>query len=250
MSEVLKRAHTSQAQRIPSWRASLRDSKAHGSTAPVRVLGGARLRDTTGFTIAEVLLAVALVGLLTMAVAAGIGVAMNAHGNIRMHSEGQAVLNNAVTAVTDELRFASDIEETTMDGSYPSPNINGTQAYVFNSATRGYRLYLGNGFAQDGAGQGIMLYAATAVPSASGAYESWAASAGESAIPLPLVRTEAGSEGSAGSTAESASFTATITHLSWDASSRMWQFSIEVTDGTYTTDTGEQPIQVRALNTW
>lgn len=51
-----------------------------------------------------------LVGLLTLAVAAGIGVAVKAYGSIKQATEANALMGNAVTAVQDELRFAYDVE--------------------------------------------------------------------------------------------------------------------------------------------
>ena len=44
----------------------------------------------------EVLATVVLVGLLTLAIAAGIGVAVNVYGEIRGHSEEQGVLNDCL----------------------------------------------------------------------------------------------------------------------------------------------------------
>ena len=68
------------------------------------------LRADDGFTLGEVLVTVLLVGLLTLAVAAGIGVAVKACGSIKQATEANALMGNAVTAVQDELRFAYDVE--------------------------------------------------------------------------------------------------------------------------------------------
>lgn len=96
------------------------------------------LRADDGFTLGEVLVTVLLVGLLTLAVAAGIGVAVKAYGSIKQATEANALMGNAVTAVQDELRFAYDVEAVSGASSGVGP------AYAFDSSVRGYRLYLAN----------------------------------------------------------------------------------------------------------
>lgn len=187
-------------------------------------------RSNDGFTIGEVLITVALVGLLTLAVAAGIGVAINAYNDIRSHAEAQAVLNNAVTAVTDELRFAYDVEA--VDGADAGAGLGA--AWAFDSSIRGYRLFLGNEAGAEGTV--IILNAVTAEPTGS-------VVEGEK-VPLPLADTAA-TDNSAASTL---AFTAKLTSLAWDEATRTWTYSIEVTNGTTTVST--KSLTVRPVNNW
>ena len=63
---------------------------AHVGYAHSRSAACGRLRSDGGFTLGEVMATVVLVGLLTLAIAAGIGVAVNVYGEIRGHSESKA----------------------------------------------------------------------------------------------------------------------------------------------------------------
>lgn len=190
-----------------------------------------------GFTITELLFVVALVGLLTMAVAVGIGVAINAYSQVRSVSEAQAVYRNAVTAVEDELRFAYAIAE--VPGG--SANIQGAKAWAFDSATRGYRLFLSNSSMDD---TGIIML--NGIDLAEGVNKS----AASAAIPLPLVNTGATAGGNKASTQ---TYTAHLTTLTWDATTGIWTFALDIynADGTRinainTTTTHT----VRAVNNW
>lgn len=169
---------------------------------------------TAGFTLAEMLLAVALVGLLTSAVAVGIGAAVNAYGNIREASDAQAVLNNATTAVIDELRFAYGVEEVS-----GASGVGGKPAYAFNSTVRDYRLYLSNG-TPDSAEGAIVITLNPANALATGD-----AVAAEQPIALPLANTASGDSSSA------TRFCAQLTELEWHAGpDPYWTFGIKVVD--------------------
>lgn len=169
-----------------------------------------------GFTLGEVLATVLLVGLLTLAIATGIGVAVNAYGDIRGYTEKQAVLNNAVTAVTDELRFAYDV------------NAGDPDRIVFSSTNRDMRLYLGNN-----AGV-VTLFGVN--PGSSDPEQDIPSG---DFVSLPLVNTAAG--GSSDS-----NITASLTQLKYEDG--LWTFSITVTDGAHTLESGE--LTVRTVNNW
>ncbi len=210
-----------------------------------------RLRSQNGFTIGEVLVTVILVGLLTMAIAAGIGAALKAYSSVKQYSEAQAVFNNAVTAVTDELRFSYDVSP--VSGTAPGTDA-GVQAVAFNSTVRNARIYLGNGASAADDRQVITMYGVTAQGSTYSPQEpnpSVDGASGDSA-PLPLVNTSANGT-------ETSNFTAKLTELSWNEDSRTWTFGIEVTDGSYTISTGNSSetgtgasghLTVRSVNTW
>lgn len=212
---------------------------AAAAVAPAR----ARIRSTAGFTLGEVLITVLLVGLLTGAVAAGIGTAINVYNDIRGHADAQGILNNAVTAVTDELRFAYDVE------SLSSGATGDVNLYAFDSATRDYRLCLSNAPLTSGvsATSPSRIYINAVTTDLSQNDTTTPTYLGST--PLPLLNTAANS---GDSSATGNAYNVQLTQLSWDSSTRLWQFALEVTsaDGTYTTNTGDTPITVRALNTW
>lgn len=190
-----------------------------------------------GFTITELLFVVALVGLLTMAVAAGIGVAINAYTQVRAVSEAQAVYRNAVTAVEDELRFAYAISEVPSG----SANIQGAKVWAFDSTTRGYRLFLSNSSTDN---TGIIML--NGIDLSEGVDKS----AASAATPLPLVNTGATGGDSKASTQ---TYTAHLTTPTWDATTGIWTFALAIysADGTRvdainTTTTHT----VRAVNNW
>lgn len=187
----------------------------------------ARLRASDGFTLGEVLATVVLVGLLTLAIATGIGVAVNAYGDIRGYTEEQAVLNNAVTAVTDELRFAYDVKE-------PAAPLKGTggdvKSVVFSSTNRDTRLYLGNH-------EGVIALFGTAAPG-NNVDPQQDVQLGDP-VPLPLVSTSAGDNSDPG-------ITASLTKLTY--ANGLWTFSLTVTGGARTLESGE--LIVRPVNNW
>ncbi|WP_080800959.1 PulJ/GspJ family protein [Arabiibacter massiliensis] len=180
----------------------------------------ARLGASDGFTLGEVLATVVLVGLLTLAIAAGIGVAVNAYGDIRGHSDEQAVLNNAVTAVADELRFAYDVNATDPD------------RIVFSSTNRDTRLYLGNNAEK---GNAVTLYGMTAPD---GKDPQQDVRLGDP-VPLPLVDTAAGISGGN-------KLVATLSNLAYNNGT--WTFAITVTGGSRPLQS--ESITVRSINTW
>ena len=76
-----------------------------------------KLRRTTGFTIAEMLAAVVVLGLVTMLLAVGVGFATNQFSKSVSNSEGQQVFSTLETILSDELRYTDSFSdgETTYD---------------------------------------------------------------------------------------------------------------------------------------
>ncbi|QOS68335.1 hypothetical protein GS424_000195 [Eggerthella guodeyinii] len=70
----------------------------------------ARLRDTRGFMIAEQLISIIFIGLLCIAVTAGLQVAMNSYGRITTQTQADSMLSQAVEVVSDELVYALSVE--------------------------------------------------------------------------------------------------------------------------------------------
>ena len=69
-----------------------------------------RLRDTRGFMIAEQLASIVFIGLLCVAVGVGLQVAMNSYTSITRQAQADALLQQAVEVVSDELTYARDVE--------------------------------------------------------------------------------------------------------------------------------------------
>lgn len=66
----------------------------------------ARLRNQQGFMLAEQLVSVVFIGLLCIVVAAGLGAAMTAYGNITKQTRADSMLSDTVELVSDQLGFA------------------------------------------------------------------------------------------------------------------------------------------------
>ena len=73
----------------------------------------ARLRDERGFMLAEQLVSVVFIGLLCVAVAAGLGAAMAAYGAITATSNANMLLSETIQQVNDELAFSISAEDGT-----------------------------------------------------------------------------------------------------------------------------------------
>lgn len=195
---------------------------AHLRSTRISANPATRLRSTDGFTLGEVLATVVLVGLLTLAVAAGIGVALNAYNDIRGYTEEQSLLNNAVTVVSDELRFAYDISTiSTTDNN---------NAFVFSSPGRDARFYLANDSAN-----GISLVGTKS----DGTTNPQLDTPTTEIAPLPLINTAAGASGDT-------KLTARLTKLTY--SNGLWTFAISVSGGDTTLTSGD--LTVRSINTW
>ena len=87
-----------------------------------------RLRDMRGFMLAEQLVSIIFIGLLCIAVAAGLQAAMSSYAKITRQTQADAMLSNAVEAVSDELVYALDVES---GGAQSDQN-----PLYFTSATR------------------------------------------------------------------------------------------------------------------
>ncbi len=83
---------------------------------------------------------VILIGLITMAMAAGILAARNAYRRISLRADAQTLLGTAVSAITDEL---ADAKESV--GAYKETEHDG----FFYVTSRGYRIKLVNGTDKD-----------------------------------------------------------------------------------------------------
>lgn len=94
----------------------------------IRLLLASRLRDTRGFMIAEQLISIIFIGLLCVAVAAGLGAAMSSYSRITLQTQADALLSQAVEQVSDELVYALEVEG---DGVQSDGN-----PLYFTSATR------------------------------------------------------------------------------------------------------------------
>lgn len=194
------------------------------------------LRTTSGFTLGEVLVTVLLVGLLTLAVAMGIGSAIGSYSTIKQATDANALLTNAVTAVEDELRFAYDVETVPVAAD---TGVNGTTAYTFDSSVRGYRLYLAN--ATDSGGVTSITLNGVNALDADGSQENLPANV-DTLAALPLLNTDTAGTGAS----------VQLTKLSWqpspDGRGGLWEFSVKVSGAGHDVESGT--IKVRAVNNW
>lgn len=99
--------------------------------------------------IAEQLISIIFIGLLCIAVAAGLGAAMSSYSRITLQTQADALLSQAVEQVSDELVYALEVEG---DGAQSDGN-----PLYFTSATRHETAVL-----QSRAEDGIWLNAAGA----------------------------------------------------------------------------------------
>ena len=112
-----------------------------------------RLRDTRGFMIAEQLASIVFIGLLCVAVGVGLQVAMNSYTSITRQAQADALLQQAVEVVSDELTYARDVENS-------GAQTDGNPLY-FTSPTRHEPAVLQSRDAgEDGIEDGIWLNAA------------------------------------------------------------------------------------------
>lgn len=93
-----------------------------------------KLLDKKGFTLSELLLVVLILSIIVVVIGGGIVVVKNAYERITLKSEAQVLLSTNITKVTDELRFASEID--TSDSQIGVP--------TFTSGNMGYKIYLCN----------------------------------------------------------------------------------------------------------
>lgn len=68
-----------------------------------------KLKSRTGFSLSEMLMAVAVLGLFTLAVSVGISAAMPAYRQSTAYAEASVLSSTLAEAVTDELRYARDV---------------------------------------------------------------------------------------------------------------------------------------------
>jgi len=112
-----------------------RPKEGTNKRAPRRVRA---LRAHHGFTLCEVLVTVLLMGLRTMAVAAGIGVSAKSYGSIMHATNANALMGNAVTTVHDDMRIAYYVEAFIVASSSDS------SVYAVYREMLGYGLLLVN----------------------------------------------------------------------------------------------------------
>lgn len=69
----------------------------------------ARLHDTSGFVLAEQLVSIVFIGLLCVAVAAGLSAAFAAYANITQQADAQQMIVRSIGEVNGELVYSRDI---------------------------------------------------------------------------------------------------------------------------------------------
>lgn len=71
-----------------------------------------KLQKTSGLTLVELLCAVVVLILLGLMLSAGMSMAMESYRNVIAASEVQLLLSTAADAVTDELRYAQEVQKS------------------------------------------------------------------------------------------------------------------------------------------
>ncbi|MEG1493272.1 MAG: hypothetical protein RR218_03550 [Gordonibacter sp.] len=80
-----------------------------------------KLKSTQGFMLAEQLVSIIFIGLLCLAISAGLAAAMTVFANVTKVTESQALLNRSVQEISDELAFSTGAVEGT---SFVSKSVN------------------------------------------------------------------------------------------------------------------------------
>lgn len=93
-----------------------------------------RLRDQRGFTIAETMVSLLIMSFICLAIGSGVPALQRLYEQVILISDAQIALTTTVTLMSDELRFATDVE---------SPAANGGST-PFVSGNNGYRSYFQN----------------------------------------------------------------------------------------------------------
>lgn len=81
-----------------------------------------KLASRSGVTLVELLAAVMVLTLLSLAVGAGMNLASRSYKTVTADAEGQLLLSTAAERLMDELRYASDVERTEAGVVYTSPS--------------------------------------------------------------------------------------------------------------------------------
>lgn len=102
--------------------------------------GMRKLRSAVGASLAETLVTILLLSIILSAVVAGIPAVMSAYREVRLKADAQTLLATAVTAVTDELRYAEDVQYSTDDYTFYSSKRSATiklvnSTYVVTEST-------------------------------------------------------------------------------------------------------------------
>ena len=106
------------------------DLNRNTKAARVRVIK--KLGETAGFTLAEQLLSALLIGLLSIAVAAGLGVATRVYGAVSLEAGANQLMMRAVQEVNDELAYSVSVSS---DGQNYMSAMTRTIVHLENSNT-------------------------------------------------------------------------------------------------------------------
>ncbi|MDO4482832.1 MAG: hypothetical protein Q4C14_08990 [Bacillota bacterium] len=91
-----------------------------------------KLNNSGAFTLAELLAVILIISLIMITLAGGLTVVRSAYEKITLKAESATLMSTIITKVTDELRFASDVE--VLEGG----------VVTFQSGIRGYRISIVN----------------------------------------------------------------------------------------------------------
>lgn len=114
-------------------------NRVSGHMQCMRLAAAARLRDTRGFMLGEHVLSIVFLGLLCIAIAAGLSAALSSYAAITKQTKADAMLARAVEEVSDQLTYALSVEGSdariVLDNpSFVSPSTKASSRIVSNDA--------------------------------------------------------------------------------------------------------------------
>ena len=101
-----------------------------------------KLNNSKAFTLSELLAVVLILSLIMTTLAGGLTVVRTAYEKITLKAEAATLMSTVITKVTDELRFASDVDAS-------------SDPVTFESGIRGYRISIVNITDSEGKTQNI-----------------------------------------------------------------------------------------------
>jgi len=106
----------------------MRDNRIAGMAGATR-----KLRARSGFTLAETLLAVLILLLVSVIVASGMPAVTNAYNKVVLGANAKVMLSTAITALHDEIGTAWEVENPPVSATDDTPDT--TKLMYFNAST-------------------------------------------------------------------------------------------------------------------
>ena len=92
-----------------------------------------RIRNTTGFSIAELLVAILILSMVSTVVVGGIPVARDAYNNITVAANAQVLLSTAINSLRNELGTSPDVYRVSSNEIEYISGKNGNKSLIYKS---------------------------------------------------------------------------------------------------------------------